>query len=67
MSVIATAIAADGATRIFFDLRPPSPGRADELRIAAVIERALEPLSEGSQQAVANMRDIRLAEIGMDR
>jgi hypothetical protein len=40
MSVIATAIEANGVTRIFFDCRAAAPNRKDEARIVEAIERA---------------------------
>lgn len=42
MSVIATRVVAEGVARIFFDLRPQTHDPAQEARIAAVIEQAIE-------------------------
>ena len=52
MALIATAIERDGVARVFFDLRPSENTREQEMRIAAVIERAcalILPQAEADQ------------------
>ena len=42
MSVIATAVEELGIVRIFFDLRPSTPGWQDERLIARTFEQAMD-------------------------